>query len=79
MIYSRFVVGQILSGESRELIVENIHAKLIEVGDKVKQDQIPVELYMITKVSLIESKCQIIWEYSSHSPSSQWLIKMSFG
>ena len=45
-----FVVSQILSGESRESIVENIHSKLIEVGQKVKDGEIPVELYQITKV-----------------------------
>ncbi|XP_052105058.1 DNA polymerase alpha catalytic subunit-like [Mytilus californianus] len=44
-----FVVGQILSGENRELIVETIHSKLIEVGEKVKNNDIPVELYYISK------------------------------
>ncbi|XP_062567518.1 DNA polymerase alpha catalytic subunit-like [Saccostrea cucullata] len=44
-----FVVEQILSGESRETIVENIHAKLMEVGEKVKNGQIPIEMYHITK------------------------------
>ena len=44
-----YVVDQILSGESRETIVENIHSKLIEVGQKVKDGQIDLELYVITK------------------------------
>ncbi|XP_022344658.2 DNA polymerase alpha catalytic subunit-like [Crassostrea virginica] len=44
-----FVVEQILSGESRETIVENIHTKLMEVGEKVRDGKIPVELYYITK------------------------------
>ena len=44
------MVEQILSGESRETIVENIHTKLMEVGEKVRDGKIPVELYYITKV-----------------------------
>lgn len=44
-----FVVKQILSGESRESILENIHLKLSEVGEKVRKNEIPVELYLITK------------------------------
>ena len=50
LFYLSFVVNQILSGEARDSIVENIHAKLIEVGEKVKDGDIPVELYQITKV-----------------------------
>ena len=48
-----FVVSQILSGESREVILENIHTKLTEVGEKVKKGDIPIELYHITKVRSI--------------------------
>ncbi|KAK3094405.1 hypothetical protein FSP39_001308, partial [Pinctada imbricata] len=44
-----FVVEQILSGETKETILENIHLKLTEVGEKVKNGEIPVELYHITK------------------------------
>ncbi|ESP04902.1 hypothetical protein LOTGIDRAFT_109334, partial [Lottia gigantea] len=44
-----FVVSQILSGESREEIVENIHTKLIEVGEQVRNDGISTELFHITK------------------------------
>ncbi|XP_069103569.1 DNA polymerase alpha catalytic subunit-like isoform X1 [Argopecten irradians] len=44
-----FVVDQILSGESKETVVENIHNKLMEVGEKVKDNKIPVELFYITK------------------------------
>ncbi len=46
-----FVVTQILSGENRETIVDNIHSKLQEVGQKVKDGEIPVDLYLITKVT----------------------------
>jgi hypothetical protein len=41
-----------LSGENREVIVETIHSKLMEVGEKVRNGEIPVELYHITKVGL---------------------------
>ncbi|XP_077987275.1 DNA polymerase alpha catalytic subunit-like [Glandiceps talaboti] len=44
-----YVIGQILSAESREIIVENIHSKLIEVGEKVSSNQIPRQLYEINK------------------------------
>ncbi|XP_021372053.1 DNA polymerase alpha catalytic subunit-like [Mizuhopecten yessoensis] len=44
-----FVVDQILSGESKETVVENIHNKLMEVGEKVNDNQVPVELFFITK------------------------------
>ena len=47
-----YVVDQILSGESREIIVENIHAKLCEVRESVKNEEILVELYQISKVGL---------------------------
>ena len=52
IILYRFVVTQILSGENREVIVETIHSKLMEVGEKVRNGEIPVELYHITKVGL---------------------------
>ncbi|KAL8595946.1 hypothetical protein ACOMHN_018258 [Nucella lapillus] len=45
----RFVVSQILSGELREMVVENIHAKLQEVGEKVRNNELPLELFFITK------------------------------
>ena len=63
MLYS-FVVEQILSGESRETILENIHSKLVEVGEKVQNGEIPVELYHITKVKL---SCTDICESLFHA------------
>ncbi|XP_074657943.1 DNA polymerase alpha catalytic subunit-like [Tubulanus polymorphus] len=44
-----FVVSQILSGEARETIVERIHESLLELGEKVKTNTVPVEAYYITK------------------------------
>ena len=46
------MVSQILSGETREIILDNIHTKLTEVGQKVKQGDIAIELYHITKVTV---------------------------
>ena len=48
--FSSFVVSQILSGETKEQILDNIHSKLMEVGENVEEGKIPVELYCITKV-----------------------------
>ncbi|XP_071950860.1 DNA polymerase alpha catalytic subunit-like [Antedon mediterranea] len=44
-----YVIGQILSAESREIIVENIHTHLIDVGEKVKNNKIPMHMYEIHK------------------------------
>lgn len=56
-----FVVEQILSGETRETIVENIHSKLMEVGEKVRNGDIPIELYYITKVQYILTSNLKVW------------------
>ncbi|KAL4220500.1 DNA polymerase alpha catalytic subunit [Mactra antiquata] len=44
-----FVVSTILSGESRESVVETIHNKLSDVGEQVREDKIQIEQYLITK------------------------------
>ncbi|CAL1543599.1 unnamed protein product [Lymnaea stagnalis] len=44
-----FVVGQILSGQSRETIVENIHSRLTEVGEEARAGKLDIELFYITK------------------------------
>ncbi|XP_071492723.1 DNA polymerase alpha catalytic subunit-like [Diadema antillarum] len=44
-----YAIDQILSAESRELIVENIHTHLIELGEKVVAGTIPLEMYEIHK------------------------------
>ena len=51
-----FVVNEILSGESKEEILENIHGKLREVKEAVHNGEIPMDLYYITKVSVCLSK-----------------------
>nr|XP_006813201.1 PREDICTED: DNA polymerase alpha catalytic subunit-like [Saccoglossus kowalevskii] len=44
-----YVIGQILSAESREIIVENIHNKLTDVGEKVANNEMPRKMYEINK------------------------------
>ena len=46
----RYVIGEILSAQSREVIVENIHSKLIEIREKVAADEIDMDMYEIHKV-----------------------------
>lgn len=48
-----YVVNEILSGESKESILDNIHGKLREVKEAVHGGDIPLDLYYITKVGPI--------------------------
>lgn len=47
------MIGQILSDQSRDIIVENIQKHLVEVGERVANGDIPLNLYEIHKVSLL--------------------------
>lgn len=44
-----YVIGQILSDQSRDVIVENIQKHLVEVGEKVAAGEIPLNQYEIHK------------------------------
>ncbi|XP_077411185.1 DNA polymerase alpha catalytic subunit isoform X2 [Vanacampus margaritifer] len=44
-----YVIGQILSDQSRDIIVENIQKHLVEVGEKVASGAIPLQEYEINK------------------------------
>ncbi|XP_056289495.1 DNA polymerase alpha catalytic subunit isoform X2 [Pseudoliparis swirei] len=44
-----YVIGQILSDQSRDVIVENIQKHLVEVGEKVAAGTIPLNQYEINK------------------------------
>ncbi|XP_024136080.1 DNA polymerase alpha catalytic subunit isoform X1 [Oryzias melastigma] len=44
-----YVIGQILSDQSRDIIVENIQKHLVEVGERVANGDIPLNLYEIHK------------------------------
>ncbi|XP_077592507.1 DNA polymerase alpha catalytic subunit isoform X2 [Stigmatopora nigra] len=44
-----YVIGQILSDQSRDIIVENIQKHLVEMGEKVASGAIPLQQYEINK------------------------------
>ncbi|XP_037135270.1 DNA polymerase alpha catalytic subunit [Syngnathus acus] len=44
-----YVIGQILSDQSRDIIVENIQKHLVEMGEKVANGDIPLQQYEINK------------------------------
>ncbi|XP_035145070.1 DNA polymerase alpha catalytic subunit isoform X3 [Callithrix jacchus] len=44
-----FVIGQILSDQSRDIIVENIQKRLIEIGENVLNGSVPVSQFEINK------------------------------
>uniref|UniRef100_A0AAR2JEC9 DNA polymerase n=1 Tax=Pygocentrus nattereri TaxID=42514 RepID=A0AAR2JEC9_PYGNA len=44
-----YVIGQILSDQNRDIILENIQQHLIEVGEKVASGSIPVNMFEIHK------------------------------
>jgi len=48
-------VSTILSGETREAVVDLIHNKLSEVGEQVKDGKIPLDQYLITKVNILDN------------------------
>ena len=45
----RFVADQILSGEDPEIVVKNIHDHLEELARKMRNNELPLEKYTITK------------------------------
>lgn len=45
------MIGQILSDQTRDVIVENIQKHLVEMGEKVANGTIALNLYEINKVS----------------------------
>lgn len=50
-LYS-FVIGQILSDQNRDTIVENIQKRLIEIGENVLNGSVPVSQFEINKVNV---------------------------
>lgn len=46
------MIGQILSDQSRDVIVENIQKHLVEMGEKVAAGDIPLNQYEIHKVRM---------------------------
>ena len=47
----RFVLDKILSDEATEIVVEKIHEYLSTLGDDVRSGKIPLDDYIIYKVS----------------------------
>lgn len=52
MVVNRYVLDQILSGEMTEIVVENIHEYLREVGEKIRGGQMKSEDFVIFKVCI---------------------------
>lgn len=50
-VFCSYVIGQILSDQPRDIIVENIQRRLIEIGENVASGQIPTNQFEINKVS----------------------------
>uniref|UniRef100_A0A4W5LBD5 DNA polymerase n=1 Tax=Hucho hucho TaxID=62062 RepID=A0A4W5LBD5_9TELE len=50
-----YVIGQILSDQNRDVIVENIQRHLVELGEKVANGTIPLNQYEIHKVFCINA------------------------
>ena len=46
-----FVLERILSGEPTEVVVEGIHEYLASVGEKIRNNKIPLDDFIINKVS----------------------------
>ncbi|XP_054830106.1 DNA polymerase alpha catalytic subunit [Eublepharis macularius] len=44
-----YIIGQILSDQSRDVIVENIQRKLIQIGENVVNGSVPIKLFEINK------------------------------
>lgn len=53
------MIGQILSDQSRDIIVENIQKHLVEVGEKVAAGDIPLNQYEINKVKTSLCACSM--------------------
>lgn len=62
-----FVIGQILSDQSRDIIVENIQKRLIEIGENVVNGSVPVSQFEINKVNMVyvASPGVSSWTFSS--------------
>ena len=52
MIYIRAILKEVLSGEATEIVVENIHEYLTDIGKKIREGKIPLEEFIIYKVCL---------------------------
>ncbi len=49
-LFNRFVVSIILSGHSRDEVLDTIHNRLRELGDEMRTGKIDIEQYEINRV-----------------------------
>ena len=54
----RYVLRQILSGEAAEVAVEAIHEYLRNIGEEIRAGKIPLEDFIINKVSASGCTCK---------------------
>lgn len=47
----RYVLNQILSGEATEIVVENIHEYLTNIGESIRKGEVNQDNFIIFKVS----------------------------
>lgn len=67
------VLKEILSGEATEVVVEKIHELLTKLGEAVRNSEIPIDDYIIFKVS---SAMEIPPFYvANHRPLKSVLVK----
>ena len=47
----RYVLNQILSGEATEIVVENVHEYLTNIGESIRKGEVNQDNFIIFKVS----------------------------
>jgi len=47
----RYVLDRVLSGDPTETVIEQIHEYLTTLGENIRAGQVPLEHYIIVKVS----------------------------
>lgn len=70
------MIGQILSDQSRDIIVENIQKHLVEVGEKVAAGDIALNQYEIHKVRMWLYVCTVHCQGFGPYLTSSKIIKL---
>lgn len=52
-----YIIGQILSDQCRDVIVENIQRRLIQIGEDVVNGSVPTKQFEINKVKCVVYYC----------------------
>lgn len=66
------VLKEILSGEATEVVVEKIHELLTKLGEAVRNNDIPIDDYIIFKVSLDHEKFSHLISLTTISKKASW-------